>query len=547
MTTLRAVLTHQGNQQLEASINALLKQLAPSMTRTVDSLINQLIPYKTIAGSKLATAAKAGVLEAVVLSNSPLIQPKSSTGNQPNQQQFTITIKANQQILELTSQTPIAKGAHLQINITPNNQVVILNVSDPLQETAAPKRLANEPAINANIRLKTTTEQSLQTSAKSNATVSNDISSQQQQTQPALKNKPTIEQGLRQALPVQEPIKNLLPLLREITAQPPKNWPKPLLNNLAVLLKQFPNARQAQQPESLKQAINNSGTFFEAKLAQLAIKALANKATGASNLEAKPPSSAPLNYDIKGLIQRLLPQIDKAVAVSDAAPKSNITGSYQSNSLLSSALSTSTKSDDGKPFGQTYSPQPLPDLLLTTNTPQANAKTSNNKNVDILLRQLGSQLIASLARSQLNQLETLANRASNSADGQAPANSWSLEIPIMQGNNIDNLVIRIDQNIAEDGSNSLEKDDRKQWTVMLAFDLHQLGKMNVQLKVVDHSVSAIVWSEQQHTHREVQAQVKSLKANLERVGVDVKHIECQLGVPTEKNQPLYTQLVDVRT
>ena len=82
---------------------------------------------------------------------------------------------------------------------------------------------------------------------------------------------------------------------------------------------------------------------------------------------------------------------------------------------------------------------------------------------------------------------------------------------------------------------------------MLAFDLHNLGKMNVQLKVVEKSVSAVVWSQLENTHREVKQQVKSLSQSLEKVGVNVKHVDCQLGLPPKNNLPIYQQLVDVRT
>ena len=82
---------------------------------------------------------------------------------------------------------------------------------------------------------------------------------------------------------------------------------------------------------------------------------------------------------------------------------------------------------------------------------------------------------------------------------------------------------------------------------MLAFDLHALGKMNIQLKVIEKSVSATVWSQLENTHREVLREITGLKTNLEKIGVNVKHVDCQLGLPPKQNIPIYKQLVDIRT
>ena len=133
-----------------------------------------------------------------------------------------------------------------------------------------------------------------------------------------------------------------------------------------------------------------------------------------------------------------------------------------------------------------------------------------------MLRQLSGQLLASLARTQLNQLETLATRQQNTPDNQGPINSWTLEIPIIHGKNIDNLDVRIDQHLVDEEQDGSNKNGQDLWTIMLAFDLHKLGKMNVQLKVIDMSVSATVWSQLENTHLEVKREINGLKLNLEK-------------------------------
>lgn len=535
--TLGSTPNQQSTQQIQASVQMLLNQLASSMTRSVDNLINQLIPYKAISGNPLVVAARAGVLDAVVLSSSPLTQTATTTtttttatntaNSNPGNPQFAITIKVNRQILELTSQTPLPKNSQLRINITADNQVIILKVSEPTSD-----KLANTvtPPITRGAPTHTSRK-------SSSAPIPTDTIT--------TKNQRTIEQGLRQTLPVQQPLKNLLPLLQQLTQQPPKDWPKPLLNNLTVLLQQFPNAKQVQQAQPLKQAINNNGGFFEAKLAQLVFKSFA-KNTSAPIVDSKAPASAPLNYDIKGLLQRILPQIDKAIAGRETPGAKTSSFTPSTPSPTTQALLSDAASDKRKTQPYTYTPQSLVDPIVTTNKTTITNENTGKSHTDVLLRQLGNQLIASLARSQMHQLESLGNRQANSSDSAAPVNSWSMELPIMNGSSVDNLAIRIDQHAHQEEGTS-NKEEKKIWTVMLAFDLHQLGKMNVQLKVLDNTVSATVWSEQHQTHQEVQQQIKTLSKNLKKVGVNVKTIDCQLGLPNNESQPLYTQLVDVRT
>ena len=322
-------------------------------------------------------------------------------------------------------------------------------------------------------------------------------------------NQPLLTQGIRQALPQQQPLRNLLPLIQQIAQQSPQQASNQLLKNLNTLLQQFLTSQQAAQPKSLQQALINNGIFFEAKIAQQRLKTNAGNSTTRSSTAI----NSLINQDLKGLLQLIARQLAKSGMKSNT----NVTGQHPLTSPLSAENSTAAS--------------------------QTNAEHS----IDILLRQLSRQLLASLARTQLNQLETLAARSANTADNQGPINSWTLELPIIHGKNIDSLELRIDQYLIDDEEPDDITKGKKQWTVMLAFDLHALGKINIQLNIIEKSVSATVWSQLENTHREVKQQANHLSNNLKKIGVNVEQLDCQLGLPPKSHLLIYQQLVDVTT
>ena len=518
-----------------------------TMKANTDSLINQQLPLKSPSGNLLNTAAKSGVMDAVVTSNSRIAAPTSA-----GSEQFRINISVGQQKFELITNATIAAGSRLQITIAQNNLATILSITNPANGSASNSTAAmGRPALHTTGLLVGTSSTTIPApsskspSTETHATLSNPLLTV------SGKNRSLIEQGLRQTLPHQQPLKNLLPLLLKIAQQPSASWPKELTQNATQLLKLFPSSQQLQQSTALKQVISNSGIFLEAKLAQLSINNPNNNniATGSNQRS----TNSALSLDLKGLIQRVILLTDSAAgsqngaqaAVKAAVLTEKITAkpSFPGTPLVPSAGGESSESLKPSALFQGYPS----DLAASNTTTPSSTGSSNDRNVDVLLRQLSGQLLASLARTQLNQLETLATRQQNTPDNQGPINSWTLEIPIIHGKNIDNLDVRIDQHLIDEEHDGSNENGQNLWTIMLAFDLHKLGKMNVQLKVIDMSVSATVWSQLENTHLEVKREINGLKLNLEKVGVNVKQVDCQLGLPPKQNIPIYKQLVDVRT
>ena len=549
---------------------------APDNLRLIslESIINQLVPLKPVTGPNHSRVA-ATIIEAVVLSSSPLLKQK----NKQSAEHKVLLQSPNKQQFEITSKTPIPVGTRIQLQINNNDTATLMKVLNA--ETAQAK-----PTIaNTTNTTSTTPGHPAPTRRTDNRELQRQgpVSSSAKSEQTAVPSRTdttankaalnTIALGVRQTLPQQQPVKALLPVLQQLAQNPHPDLPKSVTAQIQSLLQQFPKPEQLQHPKLLKQTLRNSGVFLESKLAF---------AAASKNTQALLKSPA-LQLDTKTQLQKLSKQVDQlqqrptqsdkqttaqrplpnSATSTEPAPKTGpevaskpvLSERIQAAPVLPGQTSTSSRPASNQTTAAVATNANDSDTPATTNPAQASttatqssvqaaASTARESNLDIVLQQLGRQLLASLARTQLNQMESLVNRASNTPDSQGPTNSWVLELPIIHGQNVDNLELRIDQ---EENQQTEGNAKEKQWTVMLGFDLHQLGKMSVQLKIVGTSVSATVWSQLQHTHNEVQEQIDTLQKGLEKIGVNVERVSCYHGLPSKDAPQIHQQLVDLHT
>lgn len=535
-------------QALQAAI---IYQLpAQTMVQSVDSLINQLVPIRSL--EKLASPLlKQQAVEAIVISSTKVAAAKQSN----TQALFQINLSTagnsqnngrndNAQQYQITSKVPIDVGTKLLLKINADNSALLLKVL-------------------------------------SQPNASNTSSAANSQTAPSNPAQLVLENNLRQTVPLQQPLKLLLPLLIQSQSSPLVlgNTPQSnlLSQNIAQLLNSFPTPGNLQNPAGLKQAINNSGIFLESKLANASTQtspasqaptanpgttasqniqqSVTNSAVGnslagnsqagdkAAGSTANTPTAAPpnpANNDLKAQIQSLSQQVDKAVSQTQQQTAS------QTASTVSNSTSQTAATGTEKPAELIDKAALIPAanlILQAAAKPKSTNNTSSKDNLDIVLRQLGKQLLASIARTQVNQLESMANRAQLNPENPTVNNSFVLELPILNGKRIDNLEMKIQEEDVEDKDGELQKC----WSVMLSFDLHSMGKMSVQLRVIDQSVAATIWSELKPTHSLVREHINDLEKNLEGIGVTVNKMETFLGTPPKQLASIHRQLVDVRT
>lgn len=461
----------------------------PDMDLTLNQLLNTSLPLSSVKPLP-PELLKPQVLEALVLRSQLLAPPKSDAGQPapplPNTPpatssptapagQYRVSVEWQGRALQLLSPQPLPVGSRVQIEIDQRGELRLL-----------------PPRLNIPSTPPTAGERPQPTSV-----------------QPPLP--APLQQAVRESLPRQQPLQTLLPTLLKLAAPALlQRLPAPVAQALQQVVKALPTPTQLQQPEGLRRAVVDSGSFLEAKLAAAVLSPAARP--GAPTGDAVEPIPAALDRDLKAQLAKLLAVVRQAGFTAPQRPTTTI------------------------PDTLVYAAKPL----LAPNLPQAQAATADE--ADTLLLQLDKLLQAGLARIQLNQLDAAISRHPAGNDAAPPAPAWVLELPLPTPRGHDQLQLRFERR-------QQRRDGRvqMQWQVQLAFDLHELGKLAVNLNIVEQSVAAILWAEREHTHRAVRQEMDFLRAGLESVGVRVTELQCRLGLPPERGPLAGQSLVDIHT
>ena len=464
---------------------------AAPMELNLNQLLNSSVLQKVLTQLPPELLSRPQVIEALVLQNTQL-QGTAPDSNRP-------ALPLLQLPANFTAPAAAANSLY-RVNIEWQNRLIQLLSPQPLPTgTRVPLQIDAHGAIKLlplDIAAKILLQQTISTTDKLPL-----------QTAP-LPQTPTqtIQQSLRELLPRQEALHTLVPLLQKFI-QPAvrEQLPPPVFKALAQLLQSLPKPAQMNNAETVKQALNNSGSFFEARLAQTV--------TAEAAAEPLPQIFA---TDIKAQIGALLGAIRKFMP--------NL---------------PNTPTTPGGPID--VEDDFVYNAKLAAHNASAAAAPHDSEPLDTLLSQLSKLLQAGFARIQLNQLDSASTRHLNQ-DLQQPVPTWVLELPLRTPHGIDQLQLRIEQR-----QHQQQQRKRVQWNVQIAFDLHAAGKLAATLAIVDKTVSATLWAEREHTHRRVREEMDYLRAGLESVGVKVTEMQCRLGLPTPRANPISQQLVDVHT
>ncbi len=488
-------------------------------------LTQQTLAQKAIAQLPPELLSKPQVIEALVLQNTLLpaasteqptpalpilILPTADTVPVQNANTlYQVNVEWQNRLIQLLSPQPLPTGTRVPLQIDPAQGTGARGTITLLSPEIAAKILLAQNSSSRSALAPPLAQPTWQrtTPTTVQSTLQSPLTTRMQPAPPLLSPTPaqTIQQSLREWLPKQQPLHALVPQLQKFL-QPAirERLPQPVFKALAQLLLALPKPAQVNNAENLQQTLNNSGSFFEARLARALI--------------AEPATAEPLPKifasDLKAQIGALL-EIIRKFAPDDAAVHSTLPNTE--NDFIYAA----------KP--------PAPHA-----TPHI-APSSESDHLDSLLTQLGKLLQAGFARIQLNQLDSVSARHVNH-ETQAPVPTWVLELPLRTPHGIDQLQLRIEQRRKQQ-----QQRTRVQWNVEIALDLHGAGKLAVSLAIIDKSVAATLWAEREQTHRRVREEMTFLRAGLESVGVNVTEMQCRLGLPTPRSNPISQRLVDIHT
>lgn len=326
----------------------------------------------------------------------------------------------------------------------------------------------------------------------------------------------TIAQALRLALPRADGLSGLLKNLGTIArpaAEAPKALPEPVVQAVRQLLQSLPGREQVSTPDGLKQAVLNSGSFLETKLARSVLAAHPQAGAGESTGAANRPLLA---ADFKGGLVRILVSLLSA--------------------LQGGAARTPSAASENEPLSLALSPQALRNV---SHPGQANPRQGQATEQSALraMLELMRHIESGVARVQLNQINSLPTE-----DRANPG--LTLELPVRHGEQAEVIQLRITRDPQGDAE---DPNAPGQWCATLAFELETLGPVRARVTVAGQIVSTELWAEREATVELFNRHLDTLHEGLVEAGLVVGRLGCQLGAPPEPPpRPAQRNLVSAR-
>lgn len=511
------------------------------LLKSIETALTQLNKNSAAPAVK---AVLAQLLEQKALAQTPNLKLISLTASNPLQASATTALPASTNLLSYSAES-FTIGQTLLLQLTANQRVQIL------------EPITNEQ-LNKVMSLITSLQSEGKTLPASLLDVLRTVQQGSVQEQLAVKAQNAISESLRQLLPVKDRGQNLLEalpkLIQFVQQLPPASRGEWLSSELQSALKTVTNhirlTDQLTNPKLLETTLNNNGQRFEQKLAQtlglvattntttpsnsnllsgklLAAGATSGLATGVVANGAKTPTinlDKVIAQDLKGALLGVLHQLERELVVSSAAAQLPISETGKLN--LAGAL-----------------PQ-----LLTFMMQKQPAELSQKQLRAQLVILMHQYTLGSLAKIQLQQIHTLSHQLTQT-DQPQPTQSWQMEIPVRQGQDVHPLSIQLEQKWVEDPNESNQKETKRvrQWNVMLGFDLPEVGKFYAQLALLNERLSVKFWAEQEKTLLQAQTRLDTFQAQLEQQGIQIAQLQCVPGLPPRPKMSVNYSLVDVKT
>lgn len=378
----------------------------------------------------------------------------------------------------------------------------------------------------------------------------------------------TLAHAWRTVLPRQAPLADVFNRLVANLQQAPRNpssakLPQPLRDAVQELVRQLPDVKTLSRADGLRKSLQNAGTLLEARLFAAAVNKKAPD-TGhdlKANLLRLAHNVLQFQSANRSLGNALQSTVNAAVAKELASSKSlagNPTASTTTSanskpasgrpaglnlytSLLNTATqSTQTSGDKALPVTPPrplLPPLPLPadsttpadkhflrdlqELLsrflplpipgrTASGTPAGNAKNIPTVSQALLriVADLLTQIETGLARIQQHQL--------NSFQGDETARTiLNLELPLFNGNNFNNLGVRIQRETEQNEQGEMQH----LWRAVVNFDLPELGNVQAIITIRQQQVHTEFRSEKDTTTETFKSHIETLKHRLIDAGL----------------------------
>lgn len=307
---------------------------------------------------------------------------------------------------------------------------------------------------------------------------------------------------------------------------------------ISQLMQGLTDRQSLQQPEGLRQALNNSGLFLEKRLLQQSPQTVIKQDLKANLLQlaqqlktelAQPPSKLAENPALQNAlpkqVQTALQQLTKPQALRAlpalVQPALASQGQTPGQLLLSLLTALSTTAS------QQTTAQTLPTSVTTGVQAfiQAREVLSNNAATQTALRALEWQVLRDLlrevesasARIQFNQLSMVRD-----VDSPTNVNVWLFDLPVKDKHQLDRLQLRLEQH-----SPSLTEDEEAIWQVQLNLETQNLGPMQARISLHKEDVKVVLLAEREESAALLANHINALNQRLAKLGVNVSHLSCR--------------------
>lgn len=310
--------------------------------------------------------------------------------------------------------------------------------------------------------------------------------------QPAGSESMTTPQALRTRLPQALPLNDVLTTLTrsaDAKGSDAAQAATPRLQaTMQSLIAALPTLEELGDPPSLKRAMQGSGLFLEALLANGSDKAL----------------QAALPRDFKAQLMRLANELPQRPAAPTAEAR------------VAAANGNPSPVDDPTLPGAERTTLTATRAAATTLAAQQALEGEGEP-----APRLGDQLRGGVAQIEVNQLRHL----SDSAQGNAV---WRIDLPVRDANGDAQL---LHLQIEEEPPARQEGETVQQWTMRVDLDIQPLGPMHAKVTLIGERVHTVIWAEREHTLALLQGNVDWLQSQLARAGLDASDVQCLAGRP----------------
>ncbi len=284
--------------------------------------------------------------------------------------------------------------------------------------------------------------------------------------------------------------------------------------------------------EVVKSMVQRSGGVTEATLRQMALGESHTLATKTQT------SSPPLPGDMKTNLLQLMRALD---LLSRPPP--------HPGALADSTASGATAATSGVVANPAVLGATNPELMATPfdfpKFASAQASRARHYQVDLTVGEALRQLAGALNRIQFNQLNSLYQAQTQTTD-TAQVQTWLFDLPVVvDGKQTEPLQLRLEKETPR--KEAAKKKLGSQWKITLGFDFAPMGPIQVELRFRNNALDSTIWARDASTLRLIHQEVPKFRQQLLDLGVDVKDIACQRGMPRRASGPIEHRLVDIHT